>query len=440
VTASATAGLRAEIGRLSLLGFALLFAILSLSLGWLVAGLLNSWWWHPPGFVNAGGAIVGRDFVALWSAARLALGGAPAAGYDQSLIHAAEQTAIGAPVGLITWHYPPSFLLLVLPLALLPYLAAAALWMAVTWAAFAKLLQRVAPHPLTWLAALIFPATAQCLISGQNGALSAALIAGGLLSLERRPILSALCWGLLAYKPQVAAAAFVALAFGRYWRELGIAAAVAVALALASLTILGLDPWLAFLRGLGEARALLDAGRVPWDRMATVYASARLAGLGIAAAYGLQIAVAIATLGALARLWWRRAPLALAGSALVLSIPLTTPYAYDYDLVMLLLPMAWLLQEARATSFRRGEAVLLIAAWVMPVAGKFIAEATTLQPTWLVLLLLLVTTWRRAEESKVHHGGTEDTEVSQRSRSKNPGRSAPPKTTASSAHPLRPQR
>jgi len=391
-----SAGVPAELHRLGRLRFALLSLLMCLSLGWLAGGLMNSWWWHPPGFVNEGGANIGRDFVAVWTAASLALGGHPAAGYDQALLHAAEQTTIGAPVGLITWHYPPSFLMLVLPLALLPYPAAAALWVASTFAAFARLLQRVAPHPLTGLAALIFPATAQCLISGQNGAFSAALIAGGLLSLESRPVLAGLCWGLLSYKPQVAAAAFAALVFGRHWRVLGVAFAVAAALAVASLAVLGTEPWLGFLRGLGEVRALLEAGRVPWDRMATAFASARLAGFGVAASYGLQIAVALAALGILAQLWWRRAPLALAGSALVLSIPLTTPYAYDYDLVMLLLPLAWLLQEARATGFRRGEALLLAATWTVPVAGNFIAEATAFQPTWLVLLLMLLATWRRA--------------------------------------------
>ena len=393
------ADVKAELDRLGRLRFALLSLIACLSAAWLVGGLLNSWWWHPPGFVNAGGANVGRDFVAVWSAASLALGGAPAAGYDQALLHAAEQTAIGAPVGLITWQYPPSFLLLVLPLALLPYPAAAALWVAGTFAVFARLLGRAATNSLAWLAALIFPATAQCLISGQNGAFSAALIAGGLLSLEHRPIVSGLCWGLLAYKPQMAAAAFAALAFGRYWRVLGIAVTATVALALLSLAILGVEPWLAFLHGLGEVRALLDAGRVPWDRMATVYAAARLLGLGIAPSYAAQIVVTVTAVAMLAQLWWRRVPLALAGSALVLSIPLTTPYAFDYDLVMLLLPIAWLVQQARSTEFRPGEVALLIAAWAVPVAGKLVAEATAFQPTWLILLLLLITVWRRAAAS-----------------------------------------
>lgn len=400
MTVSTAARFQAELGRLGRLRFAVLCLVTCVSLAWLGGGLLNSWWWHPPGFVNAGGADIGRDFVAVWTAATLALGGVPAAGYDATLLHAAERSVIGAPVGLITWHYPPSFLLLVLPLALLPYPLAAVLWTAGTFAGFAAVLGRIAQFPLAWLVALIFPATAQCLISGQNGAYSALLIAGGLLSLESRPMLSGLCWGLLAYKPQMAAAAFVALVCGRYWRVLGVAAVVGLVLAAASWTVFGTEPWLAFLGSLGEARAFLESGRVPLDRMATVFATARIAGLDIGAAYALQIAVALAALAVLAQLWWRRTPLALSGSVLVLSIPLTTPYAYDYDLVMLLLPLVWIAQEARATRWQRGEAVLLLAAWVVPVAGKFVAEATRFQPTSLVLLLLLLAAWRRASSAE----------------------------------------
>jgi hypothetical protein len=276
---------------------------------------------------------------------------------------------------------------------------AAALWIAAPFFAFARLLQRMAPHPLTWLAALIFPGTAQCMIADQNGAFSAALVAGGLLNLESRPVLSGICWGFLSYKPQIAAAAFAALLFGRHWRALATAVAVSAILALASLIAFGVEPWVAFLRSLGEARAMLETNQVLWTRMVTAFASARLAGLGVTTAFGLQIAVAVIALGVLAHVWWRRAPLALAGSTLVLSIPLTTPYAYYYDVVMMLLPMAWLLQEARATGFRRGEVALLVAAWVAPVADNFIAEATSIQATWLVFLLLLLAIWGRVRLS-----------------------------------------
>jgi alpha-1,2-mannosyltransferase len=396
VTPAAPMRFHAVLTRLGPLRFIALVALFCLSAAWLYGGLASSWTWHPPGYVNEAGAIIGRDFVAVWAASAEALAGRPAAPYNADLLRAAEQAAIGAPGGFIAWLYPPTFLLLMLPMALLPYPLALGIWLALPLIGFAWVMYRVAPHPLTPLAAVIFPGTAQCLISGQNGVFSALLLAGGLLGLERRPTVAGLCFAGLSYKPQMAAAAFAALLFGRHWRALGVALGASLALAAASLLVFGSETWLAFLQSLGDARALLEAGRVPWDRMATVFAAARLAGAGVGLSYGLQVAVALGALGVLAVLWGRRAPLALSGSALVASIPLTTPYAYDYDLVMLLLALIWLTREGLATGFRRGEGLLLAVAWASPVAGWLIAQRTGVQLTWAVLLMLLWAVLRRA--------------------------------------------
>jgi alpha-1,2-mannosyltransferase len=389
------ARLRGDIERLGPLRFAALFAVLLVSAGWLAGGLGTSWWYHPPGLVNAGGSAIGRDFVAPWSASALALAGHPAAAYDQVAFRAAETETIGVPVPFIAWFYLPSFLLLALPLALLPYLAALALWLGAPLLALARLLCRFLPHPLAPIAALIFPATAQCLISGQNGILSAALLAGGLLGLATRPVLAGLLFGLLSYKPQLAAAVFAALLFGRHWRALAAALATALALAAASLAAFGWESWRIGLATLGTAREALETGQIAWDRLVTVFGAARLAGAGITAAYALQSLTALA---ALAMLWWvwrRPAPLALRGSALALAIPLTTPYAFDYDLVLLLLPLAWLLREGMASGFRRGEAALLVLVWLCPVAGWLLAHWSHLLLTPALLLLLLAATLRR---------------------------------------------
>ncbi len=390
------ARLRSDIERLGPLRFAALFALLLTSAGWLAGGLGTSWWWHPPGLVNSGGSAIGRDFVAAWSASAMALAGHPAAAYDQVALRAAEAQAIGAPVPFIAWFYPPNFLLLVLPLATLPYLVALVLWLGAPFVALARLVRRIAPHPLAPVAALIFPGTAQCLISGQNGIISAALIAGGLLSLETRPATAGLLFGLLSYKPQIAVAAFAALLFGRHWRTLAVASATALGLAVASLAVLGLESWRAGLEVLGAARIALEAGQISWDRLVTVFGAARLAGVGIGAAYVLQALVALSAMGVLWWVWHRRASLALRGSALALAIPLTTPYAFDYDVVLLLLPLAWLLQEGLATGFRRGEISLLVLVWVSPVAGWLLAHWSHLLLTPAVLLLLLLATLRRA--------------------------------------------
>lgn len=392
--AAATRAL-AVAGRLQLLPFALLFALLLASAAWLYGGLDASWSRNPPGLVNPGGNPIGRDFVAFWSASSLALAGHPAAPYDPTLLSAAERDAVGVPVGFFAWFYPPIFLLLALPLAAMPYLVALGLWLVAPFVAFARLLRRVAPHPLVPVAALIFPGTAQCLISGQNGTLSAALVTGGLLNLERRPVVAGLFFGTLSYKPQIAATIFAAVLFGRHWRTLATALATVAALAAASVAALGVAPWIAFLAHAGDARIALETGQLPWERMVTIFAAARLAGADIGTSYMLHGIVASAVLAALAHVWRQPAPLALRGTALVLAIPLVTPFAYDYDLVILLPAIAWLLQAGVATGFRRGEIALLVLAWVSPVAGWLFALWSHALLTPVIIALLLAATLRR---------------------------------------------
>src|ERR1700739_1646657 len=150
-----------QLEQLGRMRFAILMLLLYLSGGWLVAGMGTSWWRHPPGLGNELGANVGRDFVAPFSAASLALGGDPAAAYDSETIHVTERQVIGAPVVLIPWLYPPTALLLRLALALLPYLVALALWICGQLGALILSLRRLFPHPLAPVAALVFSGTAQ---------------------------------------------------------------------------------------------------------------------------------------------------------------------------------------------------------------------------------------------------------------------------------------
>jgi len=378
------------------LGFAVALALAVASSLYLVLGLVSSWSIEPPVLVNDAGKPVGRDFLAFWSASALALGGAPAAAYDLAALHGVQVATVGADIEPVPWHYPPTFLLLVLPLALLPYLAALVLWLAAPLGLLGAVAYRLAPRPAAALLAPLFPAVAQCLISGQNGIVSAVLLGGGLVNLERRPALAGVLFGLLTYKPQLAWLVPLALLFGRHWRALAALALSAAALAAVSLLAFGAAPWAAFLGDLGFAAELLETGRKPWVRVPTVFAAARLAGLGTTAAYAAQAASATAVAVLVARLWRRPAPLPLRGAALAAAIPLATPFAFDYDLVLLLLPIAWLARAGVETGWRRGEAALLALLWAAPVGGWLIARLTGAQLTPLVLALLLAAIWRRA--------------------------------------------
>ncbi len=386
--------LQTYLDRLGPWRFGLLFALAMISLLWLAGGLDSFEWGHEAASPGMLGAIGRRDFISFWLASSDALAGHPAMAWDRTAHRAAEVALIGEMNGFYAWYYPPSFLLLVLPLSLLPYSVALALWLIIPLALFGWALYRLVPHVLVPVAALLSTGTAACLISGQNGLISAGLLTGGLLALETRPWLAGFCFGALSYKPQLMAGAFVALLCGRYWRALAGAILAAGGLALASLALFGLSSWLAFLDDLPLAQSALEHGDLPWVRMCSVFAAVRLAGAGIGGASMIQAVVSLAALAALAWSWVRDD--ALKGAMLAAVIPLLTPFAYDYDLPILLPALALLMRAGLGTGFRAGEIPLAVTLWIGPAAFFLVAQRTEIQLIPLALVLLPIFLLRRA--------------------------------------------
>ena len=101
------------------------------------------------------------DFVSFYAAGKLALAGTPALAYDHAAHLAAEQQATGI-VGAVYQYffYPPVYLLLCAPLALLPYYVAYAVFEGPTLALFVLVMRAVLrERGVGWLAPLLaFPA------------------------------------------------------------------------------------------------------------------------------------------------------------------------------------------------------------------------------------------------------------------------------------------
>ena len=99
----------------------------------------------------------GFDFQTFWAASRLTLDGTPLLAYSSDAIkHTAQQ--IGPHILMPgPWRYPPNFLLLVQPLALLPCPIAYPIFALVTTTIFVRLLRRVLPmaDAMVWI--LAFP-------------------------------------------------------------------------------------------------------------------------------------------------------------------------------------------------------------------------------------------------------------------------------------------
>lgn len=88
-----------------------------------------------------------------------------------------------AHTAFYAWESPPTALLIVYPLALLPYL-----WsLAVGGAVYLTALWRILPRPLTLWASLAYPAVLLTIGHSQNALLTTGLLGWGLLLLPRRP-------------------------------------------------------------------------------------------------------------------------------------------------------------------------------------------------------------------------------------------------------------
>jgi len=143
------------------------------------------------------------------------------------------------------WLYPPVFLLVVVPFAILPFGWFYALFQAVTAAAAAMALgwRRGREGWIGLAALLVAPATAINVVVGQNALLSAGLLVGGFRLLSWSPAIAGALLGAVVYKPQLCLLVPVALVAARSWRALGFAAASALFLSAVSAAVFGLDAW-----------------------------------------------------------------------------------------------------------------------------------------------------------------------------------------------------
>lgn len=326
------------------------------------------------------------DFLRYWAASALTLAGDPAAVYALPQLKALGQAVSGWDIPSVA-PYPPTFLLLILPLSLLPYPLSLAVWRGVTLGGYLGLMRHIAPNPLTPWLFLGFPAVFLNLSYGQNGFLSTVLLGGGLLLMERHSLAGGFLLGLLSYKPQLAVLLPLALAAGRRWQALGGALVAAAGLALASLWIFGVDTWMAFLRSISGVVRYADHQAL-WRKMPTIYAAARLAGAGFSGAMILQGVAAAGAGAAVIWVWRRGAPLSLRVAVLTLGTLLATPYAFEYDLALLALPFAFLGWEEYLQGRRPGQAFLILC-WLGLYQFRLLAEKNF--PAGPLILLAMLT-------------------------------------------------
>lgn len=319
-----------------------------------------------PGF---GGDSIKIDFAAFWAAAKLALGGEAAAAFDPNRLQEAMALPPDTPGGEMLWLYPPAWHVAVMPFGLLPFSAAFVLYSAIAYLAFAASVRRLAA-PLPGGVALMLAGPAMVLILqfGNNSLLWTAGLVAALVALANgRAAVAGGLIALLTLKPQLGILIPVALVSCGHWRTIAWATAGTLAIAALSTVAMGADYWLHWIDMIHTMTGFMETALVRFNLMITWYALARYYGVGHEIAFALQIAVLLAAAAAVAWVWRRPVTADLRAATLCVAIPVATPYAWHYEMSLVLVAAMFLARDGFGAT--KGARAWLFALWLGQVPG-----------------------------------------------------------------------
>jgi Glycosyltransferase family 87 len=326
-------------------------------------------WILPVGELTADRtAIAARDYTVMWAAGHLVALGKSNILTELDGFNNALQSMFGPGFPHQVWPYPPPILLLAVPLSAVPLLPGFVLYTAGTLGLLWLALRSGGLTAVARTAVLFSPAVADNALTGQNGALTSALLFGGLLFVDRRPILAGAILGVLIIKPQLGIlvpVCLVALGTGRALLAMVISASLLIVL---SCVVFGSDAWVGFIvRSQPIIAAIIEA---PWQALpsqrlfVSPLMAARSVGASTCVAYCLQVAVALVCTVLTWRTWRTPDvdPIVRASLTGVLAAA-ASPWVHTYDMIPLAVAVVVLAATARRTA-----RILLGFAWFWPGA------------------------------------------------------------------------
>lgn len=343
---------------------------------------------------------VGGDFMVFHAAARNYLDGHLATIFDgdrlTAFINEAYRSWLPMELRYRPWVYPPSYLLLLAPFGLLGFLASyVAFQLATATALVAALVAGAKRRQSAWIiaaAALLSPAAADNIGSGQNAFLIAALLIAGFRLLDSRPVLAGMVLGLLTIKPQFALVAPIALIAAGQWRALLAAAGSALFLAAVSAAAFGVDAWTMWLQ---QVLSNLAASNAQWTRYGRLWGDsswtcAILLGASPVAASVAQWTSTLFAAGTVAVVFKRRSSETARLVVILAATAFAAPYWSFYDAVLLAVAGLLWATDRPASQGTAWAWVVALALWLIPVASPpLLTPAGRLIPLVIAIFLAL---------------------------------------------------
>jgi hypothetical protein len=350
--------------------------------------------------LNKYGAPVYSDFTNMFVAGWEALHGNATSAYDPVEHVKAQDALVGAGhASFSLWPYPPTYFLILAPLAMLPYVAAFLIWCLTTLLACTAVVYAIVRRRPAIALALASPFTVWNILAGQSGFLTAALLGATLVFLERRPIVAGVFIGCLTYKPQWGILLPIALIAAKEWRIMGSAVAMTALLVAASIAIFGIGPWEAFPRELlAQASINLSANpdllnlrfdpRAKWQYYETIFGLARALHGSASLAWLAQGSVTIGSAVVIWLVWRSPTRYALKAATLSAAALVATPYAFGYDMAAIAIAVAFLTRDQIQFGLLRGEQTMLLGLFGASLLCNL--EPLPLEPVVVITLMWFI--------------------------------------------------
>lgn len=251
------------------------------------------------------------------------------------------------------WFYPPHYVLFTYVFGLLPYAIAKFLFMGISFVLFVVAVyvwcQKIKRTGNILFYVCATPLMFYVLAIEQNSLYTASLLLLGLHFLDKKPIISGVCLGLLSYKPQFMIMIPFALLLTRHYKVMVYLIACFAVQAITSIVIFGFQPWIAFLKTTDIVFKLLATNVLHVSLMISSFSTFINVGIPLALAKSLSLIFFVIISGIGLYVWHIRKGDHLAKAILVSAICLATPYMFHYDFFIYIIAVLFYIQYQEFT-------------------------------------------------------------------------------------------
>ena len=353
--------------------------------------------------IDLNGRYLGADFISFYAAGTLALEGQAILAYDIEAHRNVELALINAEdleFGLLPFNYPPIFLLLLAPLAALPYFVAFIIFQISSIIFFVTMIKKLAGRNEALILSLAFGGTLINFCYGQNALLTTGLLAGALFYLDRKPILSGILIGLLTYKPHLGILIPLVLIVSGRWQVFLYAAISFIFLILMTIATLGMESWISFWEARDFVKQALNVPLISYLNFQSIFSSLRAMGIGLNSAYLIHIIFAFLSIIVVLKIWVMKVDVRLKLASLTLGTMMISPYILNYDLALLAIVISCLVSFGIEKGFEKSQILLLIITWFLPIVAKPFNTMLPMPWTPVILWILLFQIYKVANDLK----------------------------------------